>query len=216
MAAQQDLDQAAPAQQSNCALVCLARLPEFGKCKKRLAKEAGESEAFRIYSLLVSKLKDLIATLPAGIKVQVRLTEPCSSDEFHKTFGQRPNCSVQCSGDLGSRMLEGAGAAFASGATKVVIVGSDVPGLTSEIIERAFFELNRFPLVIGPAQDGGYYLLGMREVRTELFADIPWGSPEVLERTQLAARSIGLPYSELEVLRDVDTLADWEAVKNTL
>jgi rSAM/selenodomain-associated transferase 1 len=216
MAVPLDQDQAATAQQSNRTVVCFARLPELGKCKTRIAIETGETEAFRIYSVLVSKLRDLITRLPAGIKVQVRLTEPCGRDDFYNAFGQRADYALQCSGDLGSRMLEGTVEAFVGGAAKVVLIGSDVPGLTNEIIERAFIELNRSPLVIGPAQDGGYYLLGMREVRTELFVNIPWGSPEVLARTQLAARSIGLPYSELGVLRDVDTLADWEAIKNTL
>jgi rSAM/selenodomain-associated transferase 1 len=103
--------------------------------------------------------------------------------------------------------------AFEEGAGKVVLVGTDCPGLTADILRGAFGILHRNTLVLGPARDGGYYLLGLREPQPSLFADISWGTPEVLDQTVEVAGEIGLSMKFVDTLEDVDRIEDltvWE------
>jgi rSAM/selenodomain-associated transferase 1 len=98
-----------------------------------------------------------------------------------------------------------------AGATHVLVIGTDAPELTRDILDDAFAALDRADVVIGPASDGGYYLIGMRELRRDLFEDIPWSTPETLARTLAAARAGGLRVHVLDILSDVDTGDDWRA-----
>jgi hypothetical protein len=96
---------------------------------------------------------------------------------------------------------------------RVIIIGSDNPALSSDHINTAFDYLQDADLVIGPAEDGGYYLLGMQTFQPALFHDIAWSTPQVLEQTLSVIQKLALSYATLPVLNDVDTYADWLATK---
>lgn len=118
-----------------------------------------------------------------------------------------PEWFLQEGADLGRRLAAATGKAFVDGADRVVVIGSDAPHLPPARIEEAFARLAAAPLVLGPARDGGYYLIGLREPAPSLFDDIPWSSPEVLKAT--LARAVELHWSPhlLDELEDVDDAA---------
>jgi glycosyltransferase A (GT-A) superfamily protein (DUF2064 family) len=99
--------------------------------------------------------------------------------------------------------------ALVRGAERVVVIGADCPEITRATIAEAFVRLSEADVVLGPAADGGYYLIGLTRPYRVLFADIPWSSPDTLSRTLAAARRAGLTVSLLDVKRDVDTADDW-------
>lgn len=93
----------------------------------------------------------------------------------------------------------------------MIVVGTDCPSLTAETVEQAFDALERAEVVIGPALDGGYYLIGMSSLQSSLFIDVPWSSADTRAITLERARAAGLRVSLLPVLRDIDTANDWRA-----
>ena len=101
--------------------------------------------------------------------------------------------------------------AFGAGGQKVVIIGSDCPGITTSLLEEAFTKLETSYVVIGPATDGGYYLLGMRQFVPHLFRDIAWSTSEVAKQTLAIAAANGFTVAELVALSDVDHVEDWLA-----
>jgi rSAM/selenodomain-associated transferase 1 len=114
----------------------------------------------------------------------------------------------QGQGDLGIRLELAFQEAFQSKNKRVVIVGSDCPGLTLEILQKAFTGLDADPLVLGPARDGGYYLIGLSRPQSRLFLDIPWGTAEVFNRTMEIANRLGMKPLILETLDDIDRPED--------
>ncbi len=120
---------------------------------------------------------------------------------------------------LGERLYKALREAFAENKGKVVIIGTDCPGLTLKHIEQAFNLLDRFNLVIGPAHDGGYYLIGLTKAVKDLFSGIKWGSAFVYRQTLEAAQKANLSIAELEKLQDVDCPSDLSfltTVKNSI
>lgn len=136
-----------------------------------------------------------------------------------RDFEYRP----QGSGDLGLRMKRSFQDAFRAGATEAVIIGTDIPELTNVIIRKAFDALKLKNLVLGPAKDGGYYLIGLQKnslskAIPDLFSGINWGAGDVLEKTIEIAKHSGLSFTLLDVLKDVDHPEDliiWERSQNT-
>ena len=130
-----------------------------------------------------------------------------------------PEWFPQEGADLGRRLAAATGKAFSDGADRVVVVGSDAPHLPSARIEEAFARLATAPLVLGPARDGGYYLIGLREPAPSLFDDIPWSGPEVLKATLARAAELSWPVHLLDEVEDVDDAASLarmlSAVKGT-
>lgn len=115
--------------------------------------------------------------------------------------------------DLGDRMHEAFAEAFQDGAERVVLAGTDCPGVSADIFEKAFKALDRNDLVLGPASDGGYYLIAMKRPLPSLFAGIPWSTKDVLSQTMQAADKLGLRLSLVDLLNDVDRPEDlpvWE------
>ena len=119
----------------------------------------------------------------------------------------------QGQGDLGDRMHRAFREAMATGAERAVIVGTDCPEITADLVQRAFHLLDRNDVVLGPAADGGYYLIGMRRLVPELFSGITWGTERVRQQTLTAARRAGVSVGLLDLLSDVDRPEDlsvWE------
>ncbi len=92
--------------------------------------------------------------------------------------------------------------------SKAIIIGSDCPDISSQIIEEAFIRLDKHDCVIGPSEDGGYYLLGMKKLHSALFEDIEWSSSKVMEQTIRKIESLQLSYTQLPKLNDIDTIDD--------
>eukprot|EP01025_Chloroclados_australasicus_P069588 TRINITY_DN9842_c0_g1_i1.p2 TRINITY_DN9842_c0_g1~~TRINITY_DN9842_c0_g1_i1.p2 ORF type:complete len:209 (-),score=18.65 TRINITY_DN9842_c0_g1_i1:265-798(-) len=119
--------------------------------------------------------------------------------------------------DFGARMHAAFRATFDQGVEKVIVLGTDVPGLSSSVIEKASSLLESYDVVVGPAADGGYYLIGLRSAHKRLFEDVAWSTSTVLESTVTRAAECGLqlaPLSSLPTLQDLDEREDLEAWVN--
>ena len=160
-------------------LLIFTRNPELGKAKTRLAKTVGDETALEIYKFLLEKTRDVSSkvTSDRAVYYSVKIRE---NDIWDSTIYQKHQ---QVGKDLGIRMLNAFKNGFEAGYEKVMIIGSDLYDLTSEDIENAFDELNNNDLVIGPAEDGGYYLLGMNSLHSTIFKNKNWGTETVRKDT---------------------------------
>jgi rSAM/selenodomain-associated transferase 1 len=120
---------------------------------------------------------------------------------------------VQHDGDLGQKMYAAFENVFSRGHTKVLIIGSDCPGLTSADLQLAFEKLSNCDVVIGPANDGGYYLLGLRSLEEAFFINKQWSTESVCAATLEDIQRLGLSCWSLPELVDIDTEADWNLAK---
>lgn len=176
-----------------------ARYPEPGRAKTRLIPALGAEGAARVYAQL---LEHTVAQARASeLPFELRSTGG-QSDAFHAWLGDDLAITDQGEGDLGARM--------ARVPAPALIIGSDCPGLSAPILKAAAVALAERPVVIGPASDGGYYLIGLAEPMPFLFDDIEWSTPQVFAETlaRLAARGIGPAI--LPELSDVDLPEDLE------
>ncbi len=189
-------------------LLIFIRNPALGQVKTRLARTVGDAEALHIYHLLLAKTR--VATLDAAVERWLWYSDFAdSSDDWSQVNFQK---MVQPSGDLGERMEAAFQAAFANGAAQVVIIGSDCPDLTGTILESAFHALDTSDFVLGPVPDGGYYLLGMRQLEPSLFQNIAWSTDTVRSTTLERIAAAGKNCTLLPMLTDVDTEQDWGLV----
>jgi hypothetical protein len=202
----------------NC-LIVFTRFPEPGKSKTRLIPALGPEGAADLHRQMCEHTlawargwKDRFSG-----SLQVQITGN-SKESFQKWLGLGLSFLPQSGGDLGSRMQEAFRQAFQEGMEKVAVVGTDCPGLTEDLAQQAFVRLNKSQVVLGPAKDGGYYLIGLRGPSEELFHAIPWGTGEVLAKTREIAKNLGLRVFLLEPLEDVDRPEDlpvWEKFSST-
>ena len=192
----------------NTALLVFARAPELGRVKTRLAAELGAPLALAIHRYLGCRLADEVRRLRHH-RVIVHYTGNDGAASVEAWLGNDLPLRPQVDGNLGERMRAAIGAAFADGVTRVVVVGTDCPSLDSAGIETAFRALDSADVVLGPATDGGYYLIGMSRLYPSLFENVPWSSPETLRVTVERARELELSVAMLEERRDVDTADDW-------
>lgn len=167
----------------------------------------GDAEC-EAYQRLVDAILQEMAEFDA---VQLRFTPADGEPEIRNWV--RPGWSVasQGEGDLGARMQGAFSEAFAAGVTRVVIIGSDCPYLTAEDVRQAWEALKTNDVVLGPAQDGGYWLIGLRANQPGLFTNLRWSSGEVFDETIARAKAQGLSTFVLRTLSDVDTREDWES-----
>jgi rSAM/selenodomain-associated transferase 2/rSAM/selenodomain-associated transferase 1 len=195
-------------------LVIMAKAPRPGRVKTRLAKALGAQEAARVYSLLARRVVD---QLRSGPYRTVLSFDPPGEREAVEGWlgGEDLTLLPQAPGELGARLEAAAREALEVSPT-VVLVGTDAPGVTEGLVREALGALKENDLVLGPATDGGYYLIGMSTLHRELFQGIPWSTQEVLGTTLDRANALGLRTTLLPPLQDVDTLEDWERVKTTL
>lgn len=185
-------------------LLIFARNPELGKVKTRLAKSVGEKKALEIYHQLLQKTKD-IALKVSCFRVVCYSNFVDFNDLFDPTYFYKDE---QYGQDLGQRMNNAISSSFEEDAERVVVIGSDCYDLSAIIIQSAFDALNSKDVVLGPAEDGGYYLIGMKSSNLSLFENKEWGSSNVLLDTLLSIKEVGLSCELLETLNDVDTIDD--------
>jgi rSAM/selenodomain-associated transferase 1 len=200
-------------------LLVFVKRPRAGEVKTRLAAELGDGAAADVYRALAEA--EIAGTRPLGGEYERRFFyAPADAGSEVSEWLRGERVAPQQGGDLGARMAAAFAAAFRDGAARVAIIGSDVPWVTRERVAAAFAALSDADVVVGPCDDGGYYLLALSQPRPELFDGIPWSTPAVLRSTLERARDRGLRVALLEALPDVDTLADlrrsWERLEPIL
>ena len=190
-------------------LIIYAKRPLPGYAKTRLGASIGPEQAAGVYArLLYDYLLDIRANLP-DTRIELAVAAQADVAFFSDAFPEFV-VRAQIAGDLGTRMRASFDRAFAKGADVAILTGSDIVGLDATAIHDAFAALETAPAVIGPATDGGYYLLGMRAPGADLFRDIAWSTGAVLAQTEALAREHGLTIARLPALVDMDTVAEYE------
>ncbi|MFQ5804984.1 MAG: TIGR04282 family arsenosugar biosynthesis glycosyltransferase [Phycisphaerae bacterium] len=190
-------------------LVIFTRYPEAGKAKTRLIPMLGEAGAAKLQQDMTQHTLAWAERLKRSGEAMVEVRfEGGSEASMRSRFGYGFYYVPQGQGDLGARMARAAGEAFHGGADAVVMVGTDCPDITANLVRSAFEALRINDLVLGPAHDGGYYLIGLRRPIRSLFADTAWGTGRVLEETVGRATELGISYTLLQELRDVDRPED--------
>lgn len=186
------------------ALIIFIKNPEKGNAKTRLAKDIGDENALIIYKFLLGHTREITSKIEANRllfyadSISLRDEWPCG--DYQKL--------VQQGDDLGSRMLNAFETCFEKGNKRTIIIGSDCMELSPELIEEAFLELENNDFVIGPAKDGGYYLLGMKYPEPKLFQHKNWSTHTVAADTLKDVNDLNKTCYILPMLSDIDTIED--------
>lgn len=189
------------------AVLLFLKAPVPGRVKTRLAREIGDRAACDVYRQMVEQQ---VATLPADWPVEIHFTPKSAREDFARWLGLSYNYHPQPEGNLGRRLQSAVAAAFERGHEAIILIGGDCPGLNAATLKTSARHLaDGADAVIGPATDGGYYLLGLRRLARadSLFEDIPWSSRQVAPVTTERISSLGLRLARLEEKEDVDDLA---------
>lgn len=196
---------------TDCHLLVFARVPALGRVKSRLAAGVGQPAALAVYRELLAITN--AAIVEAGAPATVWLADTAGPEPTATEAQEWATLAACCQpeGDLGERMTTAFAAAFATGAERVAIIGTDCPGLRASHLTQAFAALEDADVVLGPATDGGYYLLGLRQPQPELFQNKTWSTDSVLSDTLADAHRLGLRVALLPELRDVDNAGDLAA-----
>lgn len=185
-------------------LIIFAKVPELGKAKTQLAVSVGNEKALEIYQALLSHTHAVTSSISQDKIVyytpHIVTDDQWEGDIFHK--------ALQSAGDLGERMQQAFAQGFAQGYSRICIIGTDCFELTTQHLTDAFTALHEHDVVLGPSQDGGYYLLGMNQLYTSLFSNKEWSTESVAENTRDDVTQLALSLKELPVLNDIDTVED--------
>ncbi|MDJ0743833.1 MAG: TIGR04282 family arsenosugar biosynthesis glycosyltransferase [Xenococcaceae cyanobacterium MO_167.B27] len=195
-------------------LIIFTRYPEPGKTKTRMIPALGAEGAAQLQRQMSEHtLKNALEWQKvSGGKIAIYFAGGDVS-LMSNWLGKNLNYYPQVTGDLGYKMQSAFNQAFDNGATKVVTIGIDCPDINLTILNQAFSSLSEHDLVLGKAEDGGYYLIGLHRLIPELFQNINWGTSQVLAQTQNIANGLNLNTAYLPTLRDVDRPEDlfiWE------
>lgn len=191
-------------------LIILAKNPVKGKVKTRLAATIGDEKALKIYTLLLEHTVKIASAL--NTEKNVYFTDYLEKGKEWKPFKK----DIQIKGELGERMSHTFREAFDQGCSKVIIIGADCHELTTPILEKAFRELDSNDVVIGPAHDGGYYLLGMTRFHKSLFENKKWSTESVFIDTIEDITQLGLKHHSLQTLSDLDNENDLKSLQLVL
>ncbi len=185
-------------------LIIFIRNPVKGKVKTRIAKTMGDEKAFRIYSQLLLHThlvtRDLSCDKFLYYSDHIDRGDMWNNNQYQKR--------LQTHGDLGERMSKAFLDLFLEGYEKLLIIGSDCMELNEAIISKAFDMLSIHKVIIGPSEDGGYYLLGMTTQFPNIFENKEWGTPSVFADTVQDLQSAGIMEGRLETLKDIDEEKD--------
>lgn len=191
----------------NSLLLILTRNPELGKCKTRLASKVGDKTALDIYQFLLDHTVSFTKELE--VEKWVYYSEEIWEDDIwdSKIYQKK----LQIGEDLGERMMNAFKEGFQTGFDNIIIIGSDMFHLNQSDLEEAFSRLKDNDYVVGPAEDGGYYLLGMKSLNKKLFQNKIWGTDTVLSNTlkDLKSDEVAL----LDEKNDVDYYEDIKDIK---
>lgn len=199
---------------SSPALAIFAKAPIPGHAKTRLGRSIGPERAALAYEELLRGFLGAVPGRLPGWRVRLYLAESRDFPWFKAHWPDLP-LTAQRGSNLGERMHQAFLDLFQEGHDRVMVVGTDIPELDAETIQRAAALLREARVVIGPTHDGGYYLLGMRSPGWDLFSGIEWDAAGVFEGTLDRATKNGLEVARLPTLHDVDTLEDWNRYRRS-
>lgn len=185
-------------------LIILTRNPELGMVKTRLAKSIGDEKALEIYEKLRRHTASVAEKVNSSRMVFFSRTLPSSDIFLNESF----TAALQKGADLGERMLHALLNGFETGFGHVVLIGTDCLELTAATLEEAFAALEEYDAVLGPAVDGGFYLIGLNRPIAELFLNREWSRPDVLQKTTDILQKLAIPCRLLSELPDIDTFED--------
>jgi len=193
------------------AIIIFQKNPVPGKVKTQLGEVIGTEKAVEVYEYLLNYTHDLVKKYPADVFVYFQ-------DEVDDRFllNDHYHLSLQGEGDLSVKIKQAFAEVLGKGYQKVVIIGSECLELTNDILDEAFEALNYQDLVIGPAQDGTFYLLGMKGLYNELFDRISWGTESVVQDILLDAKNLKLNVHKLKMLFDVEKYEDLKSLRGLL
>ena len=199
------------------ALVIFAKAPIPGEVKTRLCPPLTPDEAATLHGSFVLDMLERSKLAVAKLQLPFHRYLACSPSSelvFFKIMEERQNVHLldQVGEDLGQRMHRTSVDLFAKGYKQVIIVGTDVPTLPLSVYQEAGTMLGRSDVVLGPALDGGYYLIGLKQPAEQLFTGVPWSTDQVLAVTQQKAKTLGLSVGLTTAWRDVDTIADLQSL----
>jgi rSAM/selenodomain-associated transferase 1 len=186
--------------------VLFVRAPRRGTVKTRLARTLGDDDALAAYRTLLSTTCEALRELKP---VELRFTPDDAAPEMNEWLQADWTTAPQGSGNLGERLASATQDHFHNGASSVVIIGSDCPEITAADLRAAHQALATADVVLGPASDGGYWLIGLRRPTVGIFDNIAWSTEAVLQQTLERAATLGLSVATLRQLDDIDTHEDW-------
>jgi rSAM/selenodomain-associated transferase 1 len=203
-------------------VVVFARAPELGRVKTRLAATIGDPAALACYRTLGRAVVDAVRHPPFAVgrgawRTVIAHTPPDAAPALAAWLDPDGSGGLayepQADGDLGARMGAAVARAIAGGSSRVVVVGTDCPEVDAPVVREALAALDGADVVLGPALDGGYYLVGVRapaeRACAALFEGVPWSAPDTLAVSLARAAAAGLTVAQLTPRRDVDTEEDW-------
>lgn len=182
-------------------LIIFVKNIKLGKVKTRLAKSIGNEAAFEVYKELVNITENETNNLTIDKRIYF-------SDAVVETKWQNDFKTIQYGIDLGERMQNAFADGFNLGYEDIILIGSDLPDISNVIIESGFKALEKIEVVFGPAEDGGYYLVGMNKLHSFIFEDKPWSQPHLLDVSLNELNKNNVGFSLLEILNDIDTYED--------
>jgi rSAM/selenodomain-associated transferase 1 len=193
-------------------LIVFVKSPEAEVVKSRMAATIGEQKTRRLYRCFVEDLLEALDKGSYGLKIF--FYPPDRLQDLSGWLGCDRSYEPQIGDDLGQRMKNAFEKCFADGFETAILIGSDSPDMTREIIDEGFAAMTSCDAVIGPSLDGGYYLIGFQSETflPDLFSGIPWSTDEVLKSTLAIIDQKGLRLSLLPPWRDIDTHEDLKAL----
>lgn len=192
----------------NNILIIFVKYPEPGRVKTRLAEELGEKKAAKIYSLMAETVISNVIN-SKRYETAIFFDPPEKKDEIIKWIGSDCRAFFPQDGEtLGERMSNAFGRVFSDCAHRAVIIGTDCVDITADTVGEAFELLESMDVVLGPASDGGYYLLGLNNHEPGVFRNISWSTDLVLKQTIDRVEEAGLTIKLLETMSDIDTAGD--------
>ena len=183
-------------------LIIFTRNPELGRCKTRLAKTIGDISALKVYTILLKHT--VLITEELAVEKEVHYSDKVVENDIWNESNYSKK--KQEGDDLGGRMKHAFEQGFTAGFEKIVIIGSDIYDLRQSDLEKAFLDLETCDIVIGPAEDGGYYLLGMKQLNTAIFSNKNWGAETVFQETMMDLKETSV--AKLNKRNDIDVYED--------
>lgn len=186
-------------------LIVFVKNPELGKVKTRLAKSIGDKAALKVYKYLLNYTSKVAEEVQCDSIYVYHSSSLNSKDNWQ---GERITNKLQVAGDLGEKMKSAFADVLGERGESVVLIGSDCIDINAEIINEAFEVLDQKDVVIGPAVDGGYYLLGMNEQHDSLFFNMPWSTDRLFQESEKEIEKRNLTFSLLKKISDIDVIED--------
>ena len=191
------------------AVIIFTRYPEIGKTKTRLIPAIGAKKAADLQRQMTEKTLLEIEKLNQLLDININIYFSGGNLDLMKAWlGEKYHYYYQIDGDLGLKMYSAFEDTFSQNNQQIIIIGVDCPKLNYQILKEAFMALNNHDLVIGKATDGGYYLLGLNQLKKDLFVNINWGESQVFSQTIIKSKNLNLNIYELPILTDIDRPED--------